>query len=418
MRPARGGLAPLLLLGLCGSACAGVLPGAARLQDALMDGLALSPVLPAPAGPVWRLGLNAGLLLRSDRLSLDTWNRYAGHTLDDGDKRALLDELGGELASTGEASLRLLEAVWPLPKGRAGFQLESVAAGAQRLDLSLLETVFFGNDPQEALVVRRASLAAESLTRLRLAWSAPLALPASWTWAGTDTINWGLALSLERGEAWTRTSSFSGRVEPPQGQVEAAFRHVQDRAGIGTGWSLDLGLRRESLLAGRPLATLASLRGLLHRQTWRDARRTERSFRLPATPVGTTFDYDAFSADLVDSTLTRAITPIHLALQPGWLLGADWRGAAWRHSLAAEQAPEDAAGAGRKRLSWAVTWQQRRFHLTGQLAGGMGRGPALGGEIGYRGPCWSLALGATGFAGLFDHSRGFQTGLECQWTLR
>jgi hypothetical protein len=413
----RGAALSLLL---AGATRAVVLPGAMQLQDLLGDGLALCPVLPAAAAPVWCLRLGGSVQLRNDWLSLDTWNRYAGRRLDEADKHALLDEMGPELAVTGGARLPLLEALWPLGGGRrAGLQLENVAAGAQRLDLSLLETVFFGNDPTQALVVRRASLSAEALTRLRLAFSAPLSLPAAWTWLGPQPLEGAAALIVERGEAWTRTHSFNGRVEPPQGQVEATFHHVQERAGLGSGLGLDLGLRQERRLAGGPLTLSVALRGLLHRQTWRDARRVERDLRLPATPVGTTFDYDAFSAELVDTVLTRVIAPVRLKLRPGWLLGAQWSRGAWSHSLAAEQVPEDAAGAGRRRLSWAGTWRPgRSFHLTGQMAGGMGRGPALGAELGWGGSVWQMALGATGFAGLGNRSRGFQFGLESRWTLR
>ncbi len=408
------GMVLLLLATL--PARAGVLPGASRLQEPLAGALFLTPVLPPGAG-AFSLGWNAAGSLRDDRLSTALWNRYAGRRLEERDKRELLAELGSALTTRAEARLVLLEGAWNRPDGsRLGVALEHLASASQQLDVGLLETVLLGNDPTRALVVRQADLGGEVLQRLRLAWSRPLS--ADWAARlGLATLEGGLGLFVEQGSWLSRTRAFQARAEAPQGQVSACFEHVQESAGPGLGWGLDLGARGSLPLAGRSLSLHAALRGLPHLQVWRQVQRTTRSYELPATTVDATFDYEAFSVELLDSSWTRSAHDLHLSRRPGWLLGLDWETGRWRHSLLGEQLPEDARGAGLRRLSAASRWAIGIWYGRLELTGGAGRGPALGAEAGFAGRHWILALGGTGFAGLGAQSRGGQLGVECRWLL-
>lgn len=408
-----------LLLGLLAlKAQATLFSGAMQLQDPVAGMLELAPLpVSSPAGLSLRFGLASSFEVRNDHLSFSLWNRYAGDSLDTAAKQALLDDLGGQLASTAEARLPLLEVSWSDSSGHgAAVQVAMEGQGAQRLDLSLLDSFFMGNDPTQPLVVSQADMGAEALLRFRMAWSAPL----PWTAGGfLKKPSYGVGLLLEKGQGWTRTHSFNGQVEPLVGELEAHFTHVQDRSGSGSGHALDLALQEERPLAGAPLRVQAALRGLFHRQTWKDVERTERSFILPSTPIGSTFDFEAFTVDVQDTSLTRHVGDLGRTLEAGWMLAADWSKGRWRHSLLAEEAPEDMRGAGRKRLSAASTWRPfgGAFLLGAQLAGGFGRGPALGALGGWQGDHLSLALGATSFAGLGNASRGVRLAVDCRWIL-
>lgn len=405
------------MLATAGLARGGVLEGAARLQETLAGGVELGPVLPEQGPTGLLLGLETSLGLRSNRLTPAIWNRYAGRHLDEEAKRSLLKEVGGSLAWTAASRVTLLEGLWRGgDDSRWGGVLEQVASASGELDLSLLRVALLGNDPEQALVVRQASGQGEVLHRARLAWSRPL--PASWTSRlGLQRLDGGLGLFLEQGGWLTRTHSFQARAEPPQGQVSALFEHVQEEAGPGTGWGLDFGLAGRLSLAGHPLTLQAALRGLSHVQTWRQVRRSYRRFELPQTPVDVTFDYEAFSVELLDSSWVRSSHDLHLSRRAGWLASADWQAGPWRHSLLAEQIPEDARGAGLRRLSLASRFAWRACYARLECTGGAGSGPALGGELGWAGSRWTVGVGGTGYAGLGSRSRGGQVGLECRWRL-
>lgn len=415
--PSRLFSAGLILLAAL-SAHGALLSGAMQVQEPVAGNLELAP-LPAASRPglSLRLGVASSFELRNDRLSFSLWNRYAGDSLDHAAKEALLDDIGAQLASTVEARLPLVELCWSDSSGhRAAMGLGMEGQGLQRLDLSLLEAFFLGNDPTQPLVVKQADMGAEALLRLRMAWAAPL----PWTAGGLlQKPRYGVGLLVEKGQGWTNTHLFSGQVEALVGELEAQFTHVQDRSASGSGHALDLALEEERLVAGAPLRLQVALRGLFHRQTWKAVERTERRFTLPSTPIGSTFDFEAFSVDVQDTSITRGVGDVTRTLSSGWMLAADWRKGRWRHSLLAEQAPEDLRGAGRKRLSLASTWRPfgGAFLLGTQLAGGFGRGPALGALCGWQGDHLDLGLGATSFAGLGNASRGLRLGVDCRWTL-
>jgi len=399
---------------------AALLDGAARLQDPLAGSLGLTPVLPAE--PVARLavGLWSQGSLRSDRLSFDVWNRHAGRRLEEADKRALLADVGATLDLRQQVELSLVEGVWALPAGRRlGLRLEHVASGAQVVDAGLLESLLFGNDPTQPLTVERADLDVELLQRLRMAWNTPL--PGTWARRVRlpVRVDWTLAagLFLEQGTYFTRTRSFSALAPSAQGQLSGRLEMVQEVAGPGFGWGLDLGLRGRVPLGGRSLDLHASLRGFPHHQVWRQVRREILQWELPETPVDATFDYAAFQMDLLDSNRSESGHDLHLLRSPGWLLAADWSDAGWRHSLAWERIPEDARGAGRHRLALATSRSQGSWHVRLQAAHSSGHGPAWSAETGWSLGVWRVAVAGSGYAGLGGASRGGQVGVSCRWML-
>jgi hypothetical protein len=405
------------LLLAVGNLEAGVLPGASRLQEPLAGRLSLTPVLPELDHTVLSLGLVCQGSVRSNLLSAAVWNRYAGRTLGEADKEALLRDVGSSFELKAEGEVALLEGVWRSASGdRLGLRVEHLISASQDLDIRLLRVALLGNDPTQPLEIRRANLAGEVLQRVRLAWSREL--PPAWAGRlGLDEVEGGLGLFVEQGSWLSRTRSISARAEPPQGQVSGVFEHVQESAGPGLGWGLDAGLSGSLPLAGKPLRLHAALRGLPHLQVWRQVQRTTRRYELPATPVDVSFDYEAFSVELLDSTWTQSSHDLHLSRRPGWLLAADWESGRWRHSLLAEQLPQDARGGGLRRLSAATRLGWGSWFWRLELSGGLGRGPALGAETGWDGRHWKLAVGGSGYAGLGQASRGAQLGLECRWLL-
>jgi hypothetical protein len=411
----------LCLCVLLGAAPAvALLDGAALLQDPLAGALGMTPVLPAAPAARLAVGLWAQGSLRSDRLSFDVWNRFAGRRLEEADKRALLKAVGSSLNLRQALDLSLLEGVWALPAGRSlGLRLEHTGSGGQVVDTRLLESVLFGNDPTQSLDVERADLDAEVLQRLRVAWNTPL--PEAWArrMRLPDQVDWTLAagLLLEQGSLFTRTRSFSAVAPPPQGQVSGRLDMVQEVAGPGFGWGLDLGLRGHIPLDGPSLDLHAALRALPHHQTWRQARREIVRMELPRTPVDATFDYGAFHVEVLDSNRTTSSHDLHLVRSHGWLLAADWSGSAWRHTLAWERLPGDARGTGKHRLSLATSRSQGPWHVRLQGALSSERGPAWGAEGGWSRGVWQVALAGSGYAGLGGASRGGQLGVMCRWLL-
>jgi len=410
--------AAVILLGLAASpVAAALLPGAARLQDPLAGALGLTPVLPARPAARLAVGFSGQGTLRSDRLSFQVWNRYAGGRLEEADKRALLAELGSTVDLRQQVEASLVEGQWALQAGRClGLRLEHVASGAQVVDVRALEALLLGNDPAQPLSVERAELEAEVLQRLRLAWNTPV--PDRWAQAlrlpRAEAWTLGLGLFLEQGTWLTRTRSFSALVPPPQGVVSGHLDLAQEVAGPGLGWGLDLGLAVRLPLAGGGLDLHGALRGLAHHQVWRQARREMLRLELPATPLDATFDADAFSLEVLDSTWSVAASNLHVRRAPGWLLAADATRGPWRHTLAWERLPEDARGPGRHRLALALGRSWGVWRLQGQAALSSERGPAWGAEAGCCAGGWDLALAATGFGGLGEASRGAQLGLQCR----
>lgn len=399
---------------------AALLTGAARLQDPLAGSLGLTPVLPACPTVRLAVGVSGQGSLRSDRLSFDLWNRYAGRHLEEADKRALLAELGATLDLRQHVELSLLEGQWALPEGRRlGLRLEHVASGVQVVDARALEALLLGNDPAEPLAVERARLGAEVLQRLRLAWNTPLPAPWAQTLRLPRAEAWtlGLGLFLEQGTWLTRTRSFSALLPPPQGEVSGRLDLVQEVAGPGFGWGLDLGLGVRLPVAGGELALHGALRGLAHHQVWRQARRERVRVELPATPVDASFDADAFSVEVADTSWSEPRSNLRVDRSPGWLLAVDGTRGPWRHTVAWERLPEDARGAGRHQLALAVGRGWGAWRLLGQAALSSGRGPSWGAEAGWCGGLWDVALAGSGYGGLGGASRGGQLGLQCRWRI-
>ena len=412
-----------------------VLGGADRLLSGSAAGASFSPALSLSStvaeseynySHFW-FGLNPRFSLLNESLSLALINDYIGRTLDDNDKRALLDDLGSSLHVHQRASFVPLASQIPIQvnpvrgiRGCITANLELNTLARASLDTRALELAFFGNDPTQAIEVSSAEGNGWAVTRLHLAWGQTL----PWHWLSAD---WraGLALNLEQGLYYLETLDSHLRVEPLNGMIASDAHHLSIHAEDGSGYSFDLALGMDRELLDRPLRVDFVLTDLFHHQSWSEAELDSVVYHVPGTLINTDFDADEFSDSIEDSTLTRDYADFSRNWAPGLRLGLSWqRSAHWQDALLLEMESASVLPGRETTLSYYTRWSpgRGRFYLGSELAFGMGVGPSLGCDTGLLlGPMrvgrtdlgvFHLGMAAKSYAGLFNSSRGLYFGFS------
>ncbi len=416
-----------LLIALClpfTATEARLLDGAGRMLDADMGAAELSPAIPYNDSYKLVVGLDSWFTVRNDRLSIGTWNDHVGHFLDDEEKRAILDEMGGVMGAHQRMILRPLALIVPFKDKRQsmfGMSLELVSQAHLQMDTELFELAFFGNDPNREIVIDHADLDAELTAQVRLTFSRVYGMPASWpAWIAGRPVRFGIGLQLERLGLRSSTESFDNSIQPVVGEFEAWFRHTQKTADTGFGKSFDLGAQTELELLDRPLLVDVALRGLLHSRDWRHVEEELRVFEVPETGIDTDFDEEIFSDAIMDTTITTDLGASKVRLSPGWTLGLRWEQTKTiHHAFLIEELPETSIDVTQRRASWYTRWNPKNsiLYLGAELSGGMGRGPGIGGELQLKGRFFEFGIGLKGYAGIGNSSRGITTGIMARFRL-
>ncbi len=441
MRDAKHALLSVLLLAAVSFAAnasyrpPSLLGGADRLLSGSAVGASLSPALCVAASykdteniydHFW-FGVNPRFSLLNESLSLKLVNDYIGHSLNDDDKRALLDDLGTSLHLHQRFTIVPLASQIPLTlnpvtqtKGCITASLEAATCGRVALDTHALELAFFGNDPTQAIEVKSADVDGWATSRLHLAWGQNL--PVDWLQSKWRA---GLALNIERGLYYYETLESHLRVEPLNGLVASDASYRSLHATSGSGYSFDLGLGMDTEVLGRSLRVELVLTDLLHHQSWTDAELDSMVYHVPGTLINTDFDADDFSDSIEDSTLTRDHDDFSRSYAPGLRLGVSWqRTGHWKDAVLLELESESVLPERETTLSYYTRWSpgRGRFHMGGEIAVGLGVGPSYGCDTGLLlGPMrigrvdlgmLYLGLAGKGFTGLLNSSRGVYFGFS------
>jgi hypothetical protein len=367
-------------------------------------------------------GLSTSMAVANEELGLAVYNRYAGSRLDAGDRRELLDRFGNSLvlharlhaaplAIAWRPTRQFLDHDWVLG---AGWELQSI--GRAGMDASVMRTLFFGNTPGEPVEIRGAGVRALHLSRWRV--QAAVANP------GGHLPGWrfGAGLGLQDG-AMARTTTFSARLEPPEGTLAGHFIHELTRSTDGRGWFMDLGAGWDGTWNTMPLRADFAVRGLVNRMHWSDVSLDGMLLSLEPTPISSAFDVDTFEDALVDSTWNTTRRGFSESLPPTLEAGLVARPTPrWEMAALGEFTPAGGPHPGQRRLSVYGRYRPdvRGLHLGGEITGGQGRGPGLGVDVGWHsrdigssGTRVVLGLALKNRAGVFHYSRGMGLGVAC-----